>query len=127
MPSSVLTRATVDQGTPQVEWPCLELTSGFCSVAITGTSLDSAHNEWYCNCEMSNGNAHLGSPEEFVDHCIEPMDNSPYVQLVGRRLLQKSSVRTEFYLNITEEKDGAMRNELNDGEAMLSLSHAAMT
>ena len=43
------------------------------------------------------GNAHLGSLEEFVaggSHCIEPMDSSPLVRVVGRRSLQKSSVHT---------------------------------
>ena len=42
------------------------------------------------------GKEHLDSPEEFVERCIEPMDSSPYVRAVGRRVLQKSSVRTEF-------------------------------
>ena len=47
------------------------------------------------------GNAYLGSPEEFVDHCIEPTDSSPYVRAVGRRLLEEQrahGILTEYHI-----------------------------
>jgi len=65
MRSSVLPRATIDQGTPQLEWSCLRRTR-----LTSGVLLRDDHGDLL----------NLGSPEEFVarsNHSIEAMNSSP--------------------------------------------------